>query len=176
VAGPSEARLTKTRWRRAGAGIVLAVALMASPLLVSPVEASRPLDEGTVTVRAMTRGQLQVLDLINRARTARGRRAISTNGLMNQKAMNWAVHLRSIQDLDHRAPPFGAPRGWCAAAENVGRSGDGGTILATHRAFMASSGHRTNILNGRYTDVGIGVARDRGGEWFVVHAFADLAC
>lgn len=39
---------------------------------------------------------------------------------------------------------------------------------------MNSSGHRKNILNPRWTAVGVGVARDQRGEYFVVHAFADF--
>lgn len=41
---------------------------------------------------------------------------------------------------------------------------------------MRSSGHRANILNSRWTAVGVGVARDQAGEYFVVHAFADFSC
>ena len=80
------------------------------------------------------------------------------------------------QCLEHRAAPYGLTRGWCAAAENVGRSGDGGTLGGVHTAFMNSSGHRANILNARWTDLGVGVARDARGEYFVVHVFADYTC
>ena len=41
---------------------------------------------------------------------------------------------------------------------------------------MRSSGHKHNIINGRWTAVGVGVANDRHGEYFVVHAFADFSC
>ena len=41
---------------------------------------------------------------------------------------------------------------------------------------MRSSGHRQNILNSRWTTLGVGVARDGSGEYFVVHTFADFSC
>ncbi len=162
------------RGRRFAAGLLLAATLVSTPSLAPPVAASTA---GKATVeRSMSRNQVQVLDLVNRARRSRGQRSLATNGLMNQRAQKWAEHLRSMQRLDHRAPPFGTPAGWCAAAENVGMSGNGGTILGTHKAFMRSSGHKHNILNGRWTAVGVGVARDRRGEYFIVHAFADFSC
>src|SRR5262245_24268130 len=163
-------------WKRTFGALALTVTLLVTLFGSTATAAASIAETKATTPRVMTRAQVQVLDLINRARASRGRRAIRTNGLMNKRAMNWADHLREIQRLDHRRPPFGVPAGWCAAAENVGRSGDGGTILATHRAFMNSSGHRDNILNARWTDVGVGVVRDRGGEWWIVHAFADFSC
>ena len=54
------------------------------------------------------------------------------------------------------------PRAW---GENVGLSG---TVFSMHRAFMRSSGHRGNILNGRYARVGIGMTRARGSVWATV--------
>jgi uncharacterized protein YkwD len=124
----------------------------------------------------MSHNQTVVVNQINRSRAAHRRRAISTNGYMNGKAVKWAEHLAACNCLEHRAPPFGVMRGWCGAAENVGRSGDGGTLGSVHTAFMRSRGHRDNILNPRWTDLGVGVARDRAGEYFVVHVFADYAC
>jgi uncharacterized protein YkwD len=163
--------------RRALAASVLAAALLLTPAAES-VASTRTAETSSTTtsVRAMNRNQLIVVGQVNRARRARDRRAIATNGLMNQRAMRWAARMAACNCLKHRAPPFGAPAGWCGAAENVGRSGNGGTLGDVHTAFMNSGGHRANVLNRTWTDLGVGVARDRAGEYFVVHAFADLAC
>jgi uncharacterized protein YkwD len=165
-----------TRWfGRVAATALLAMGLLASPALET-VATAQAESAPRLAPRAMTHYQRVVLDQVNRARTARSRRGISTNGLMNQGAQRWAEHLRSCQCLQHRSPPFGTPGGWCAAAENVGRSGNGRTLGSLHDAFMRSSGHRSNILNSGWTNVGIGVAKDRHGEYFVVQAFADFTC
>ncbi len=122
---------------------------------------------------------MTVLDQVNASRQAKGRRLLRTNGMMNQRAMNWARHLMSIQDCDqqpclvHRNLRTVALPGWYTVGENIGRSGNGNTLAALHRAFMTSSGHRHNILNRRWTDIGVGVVQDAQGEYFVVHAFAD---
>ena len=163
--------------RVVAASALLAVALMLMSALPTPAAATPVESTSTrLTPRVMTHGQTVVADQINRARTARNRRSIAINGLMRSKAQNWAEHLRACQCLQHRAAPFGTPPGWCAAAENVGRSGNGNTLGALHDAFMRSSGHRDNILNTRWTALGVGVAKDRHGEYFVVHAFADFSC
>jgi uncharacterized protein YkwD len=170
---------TTHRTRRGLAALLAATALFGLLALDAPAMArttDQPASTTRTTARAMTRNQSIVVGQVNRARTARDRRAIGTNGLMNQKANKWAAHLRDCQCLQHRAAPYGLTRGWCAAAENVGRSGDGGTLGGVHNAFMNSSGHRANILNPRWTDLGVGVARDGRGEYFVVHVFADYTC
>ena len=160
--------------------LIAAVALLAAflllmlPVLETPASATESAPR--VTGRSMSDSQQRVVNDINYSRQSKGKRNLTTNGLMNQRAQSWAQHLVNCQCLEHRAAPFGTPRGWCAAAENVGRSGNGGKLGHLHAAFMRSPGHRENILNSRYTAVGVGVARDRAGEYFVVHAFADFSC
>lgn len=164
---------TNRRVRRlAGAGL-LALSLLSTPAFDAPVGART---ESTTTARGITADQQAVVDQINQTRTAQGRRTLPINGVMSTRAQRWAEHLRDIQNLAHRPAPYGTPRGWCAAAENVGRSGNGGSLPVLHQAFMRSTGHRANILNRRWTAVGVGVAQDGQGEYFVVHAFADFTC
>jgi len=38
------------------------------------------------------------------------------------------------------------------------------------RALMASSGHRANILDARFTYIGLGAVRS-GGHWYAVEEF-----
>lgn len=56
---------------------------------------------------------------------------------------------------------------WEAVGENVGVGPDLATL---HGAFLDSPAHRTNLLDGRYLEVGIGLAR-RGGHLWVVEVF-----
>jgi uncharacterized protein YkwD len=164
----------RPRFRRAATAALLAALLLTPPMLDAPASAAASTTR--VTARSMNASQQRVVNDINYSRRAKGKRSLRTNGLMNQRAQNWARHLVSCQCLQHRSGPYGAPSGWCAAAENVGRSGNGGRLGALHAAFMRSSGHRQNILNSRWTTLGVGVARDGSGEYFVVHAFADFSC
>jgi hypothetical protein len=61
------------------------------------------------------------------------------------------------------------PGKWYAAGENVGMGPDCQSI---HDAFMASPGHRANILDRDYNQVGVGVALDEHGTVYVTEDFA----
>lgn len=50
--------------------------------------------------------------------------------------------------------------GWTVAGENVGM---GPSVYKLHKAFMASSGHKANILGRAYRRVGIGFAWNEAG-------------
>jgi hypothetical protein len=54
-------------------------------------------------------------------------------------------------------------------AENVGY---GGSVSVVHDALMASPGHRENILNSRYSHLGVGVVVQDGTVW-VAEVFMD---
>ena len=57
---------------------------------------------------------------------------------------------------------------WSAAAENVGRSSSVEDI--TNR-LIASSTHRANMLSGKYTHSGVGVAKAKDGTVYAVQLF-----
>jgi uncharacterized protein YkwD len=48
---------------------------------------------------------------------------------------------------------------WTTLGENVGM---GGTVSQLHKAFMASPGHKANILSSAYKHVGVGTVEDHG--------------
>ena len=59
-----------------------------------------------------------------------------------------------------------------AAAENIAM-GDKGIPLGTiMQAWMDSKGHAENILNTDYTDIGVGIARDKMGALYFTQVFA----
>lgn len=51
---------------------------------------------------------------------------------------------------------------WSVLAENVGKARG---VRQMHRAFMKSSLHRSNILDGVFGRVGVGVIKARGRVW-----------
>ncbi len=65
-----------------------------------------------------------------------------------------AERMADRSDLFHNPDLGGSVSHWSALAENVGYGPD---VAAIHTAFMNSPGHRTNILNAKYTEVGVGV-------------------
>jgi len=77
----------------------------------------------------------------------------------------------------HRSPTTGLASDRLAAAsyharrhgENLARNDSLGGAEAS---LLASVGHRANLLEPRFTKVGVGLARDRDGAWFVTQLFA----
>lgn len=145
--------------------------LLAGTLLVGAMfAASAPADLAGAAPRAVSADQERVRELVNGTRGGNGQRGLTMDRVFADRALNWARELARCQCLKHRNGPYGAPAGWYAAAENVGR---GWSLEQVHRAFLGSSGHRANILTARFTHIGTGVARSASGEIFVVQAFMD---
>lgn len=74
-------------------------------------------------------------------------------------------HSRTMADqgrLHHNPRLASDVTNWQRVAENVGFGRD---VRVTHDAFMASDGHRANILDPRVTEIGIGVVTRDGRRW-----------
>jgi uncharacterized protein YkwD len=92
-----------------------------------------------------------VLDDINQSRSESGLPALRENYVLDVKADNWAQHLRNVCALSHSTLSDGAPPSWRKLGENVGYGGD---IDQVHTAYLNSPGHRANILDPGFTQVG----------------------
>ena len=116
----------------------------------------------------MMSGQQQtVLDQLNWDRALNGRRTLPTHDALNAKAQSWAEKIARDGSLSHSNLRSGLPSCWSSAGENVGY---GSSIAAVERAYMASSGHRANILNTSWDYAGVGYARS-GSRVYTVHVF-----
>jgi uncharacterized protein YkwD len=105
------------------------------------------------------------------------------------KAQSWAQHLTdtsggncSMATLSHSDLRDGAPAGWRMLGENVGcriAPGDVASSVAPLQAsFMASPGHRANIMNASYNAGGMGLASAPaavGNGWIVVYEAQEFA-
>lgn len=110
----------------------------------------------------------QVLDLHNQERAANGLPPLSLNDCLSGIAQPWADHMAATGDLRHNDLGRLTACGGSAWGENIGYDS---SIPAVHAAWMGSSGHRANILNPRYTQVGIGVSHAADGTVWVAVDF-----
>lgn len=94
------------------------------------------------------------VSLINATRAANGLAPLSTDSGLSAFAQNHSQNMAAAGEIFHSPNLGSASTGWDALGENVGK---GGTASALHDAFMASSGHRANIL-GDWNYIGVGTA------------------
>lgn len=121
--------------------------------------------ESSVTER------LSVLQMVNDSRTSAGLPALRNNWILDIKADNWAKHLRDICDLEHSKLSDNAPNEWLKLGENVGY---GGSIAQVHEAYLNSPGHRANIMDASFSQMGTAAVWgtcDGYRRIFTVHEF-----
>lgn len=116
------------------------------------------------------------LDRTNGYRSSVGVRGLQENDTLTQKAEAWARHMASTGRLEHSNLSSGlSGLHWKALGENVGYSSPTSNTLKTiHDMFIRSAGHRANLVNSRYTHMGVGVAKDSRGRIWVAEVFAQL--
>jgi len=99
---------------------------------------------------------------INASRRAAGRAPLAVAGDLVSVARAQAKRMAAKQQLYHNPSLASSVKGWTVVGENVGYGPDVSTL---HRAFMGSSSHRANILDKRFTQVGVGVVVVGGTIW-----------
>lgn len=85
-------------------------------------------------------------------------------------AQSWSEQMARTLSLEHN-PSYASwlPTGWSRAGENVGYAYDDTTL---NDAWVASSGHRENMLNPAFTHVGIGWVQSGDGRIWGTQDFA----
>jgi hypothetical protein len=107
------------------------------------------------------------LSKINASRAAAGLASVSVHSDLVPDARAHSAEMMAAGNIYHTSPLSAVASGWEALAENVGA---GPSVDSLHAAFMASSGHRRNIL-GDYNYVGIGVSQSDSGQLWVTVIF-----
>ncbi|MGH2678423.1 MAG: CAP domain-containing protein [Actinomycetota bacterium] len=117
---------------------------------------------------APTAKEQALLDMVNRARHARGLAPLALRDDLVRMAHRHSAKMARRGVLYHHGClacrfPSGS---WQALAENVGTAG---SLRRIHRMMMGSAAHRVNILGG-FDAVGLGVVK-RGGRYWVTEIF-----
>jgi len=114
------------------------------------------------------------LDRTNSLRGSVGAPALKEHDTLTRKAEAWAQHMASTGELSHSNLAEGlSSLSWTRLGENVGYSSrTSDTLLYLHKAFVASPPHRANLVDKRFTHMGVGVATDKAGTVWVAEVFA----
>lgn len=112
----------------------------------------------------------EVIRLVNEIRTQNGLKALTANWELSRVARYKSQDMVDNRYFSHTSPTYGSPfqmikafgLSYRTAGENIayGQS----TPRAVVNAWMNSSGHRANILNASYTQIGVGYVA-KGHYW-----------
>lgn len=107
----------------------------------------------------------------NAERTSRGIAALASDPCLDQLAQAWADHMAAT-GLAHNPSGLSDAKA-CTGGRNAGENvAYNFSLDQVHATWMASTPHRTNMLNPAYSLVGIGVAQRADGSYWVVVDFA----
>ncbi len=112
----------------------------------------------------------QVVVLVNEQRAANGLAPLTLNEKLSDVARAKSQDMHDNNYFSHTSPTYGSPFdmlktfgiSYRAAGENIAMGY--ATPQAVVNGWMNSAGHRANILNGSYTQIGVGYVAD-GHYW-----------
>ena len=159
---------------RAPLPVLLATLALIAPTVGQAQAASPPCAGANVAPTAQNVDQVRIatLCLLNRERTRRGLKRLSESPQLRKSAQGFSQNMVNQNFFDHVSPSgstlLSRVRSGTAYLQNVRAyalgeniawgTGEYATPAETMKSWMASPGHRHNILNGRFRHVGIGIA------------------
>ncbi|MGW7029859.1 CAP domain-containing protein [Streptomyces xanthophaeus] len=123
---------------------------------------------GTVNADA----ESAVLSLVNKERKAAGCDPLTANAKLNAAARAYSDTMARSGVMSHTGPDGStmtsrveaAGYAWSRLGENIARGqSDADAVM---NAWMNSSGHRANILNCDFREIGVGLHKGDGGPWW----------
>jgi uncharacterized protein YkwD len=135
----------------------------------------------SVTIRVVNSFDIErliksVFELTNQERVYAGLNALTYNNILENGAMIRAEEI--IGSFSHTRPDgsrfytvFNDTYSFHLMGENLAAGFNSASAVVS--GWMNSEGHRANILNEGYTQIGIGIAKDKDGRIYWVQIFAD---
>ncbi len=119
----------------------------------------------------------EVIRLVNIERGKRGLAPVTGNWQLSRVARYKSTDMRDKNYFSHYSPTYGDPFKmmhdfgitFYAAGENIAMGQP--TPQAVMTAWMNSQGHRANILNPQYNEIGVGVAKTQNGTIYWTQEF-----
>lgn len=109
--------------------------------------------------------ELEVIRLVNQVRGNAGLHPLTINSTLSAAARLKSTDMRNNNYFSHTSPIYGTPEqllqrfgvDYRSLGENI--AGGQPTPKDVMRAWMNSPGHRANILDPEFTDIGVGYAK-----------------
>lgn len=155
---------------------------------VTPTEPSAPVNPTTPVEKETPKTEVpsdtaigsyeqQVVNLVNKERAAVGLPALKVNTKLSGVAELKAEDLRDKNYFAHNSPTYGSPFDmmkqygvkYTTAGENIAKGQK--TPESVMNGWMNSQGHKENILNANFTEIGVGYVTDSNGTTYWVQMF-----
>lgn len=141
----------------------------------TPRQSTRPTPSASSTPRtqpAPTGAVAQVVALVNKERAEAGCGPLAEDPDLNEAAQGHSEDMDARDFFDHTNPDGAGPGQritaagytWSTYGENIARGQQ--TPEAVMDSWMNSPGHRANILNCSFKDIGVGIHKALGGPWW----------
>lgn len=119
----------------------------------------------------------KVIDLVNQQRANNGLQALKANWEVCRVARYKSQDMIDKKYFAHQSPTYGSPFNmmesfgikFSAAGENIAYGQR--TPQEVMNSWMNSPGHRSNILNPTYNQIGVGVAKASNGTYYWTQMF-----
>ena len=123
---------------------------------------------------SISTGEKQLANLINKERIKNGLKPLKINLKLSNIAEKKSRDMYENSYFSHISPTFGKTFNllktsglkYTYAAENIARTQ---SVSRAHSGFMKSAGHKANILNPKFTEIGIGIVGDKYTELFIAN-------
>ena len=127
---------------------------------------------------AITPAEQRILELTNDARKEHKLRPLKTSALLFKIAQAHSENMAKQEKMDHfldgKTPGQRARAGgyvYARIQENIAMGDPQVPLEDLMKAWMASKGHRENILNDVCTEIGLGIAKDKDGKVYYTQMF-----
>ena len=134
-------------------------------------------DNNSGNTNGFSKEQVEVLNLVNKERKANGLKPLTLNKELSNVANIKSRDMIEKGYFDHTSPTYGSPFdmmkkfniSYNTAGENIAMGQK--TPSEVMNSWMNSSGHRANILNSTYTELGVGIQKDSNGTIYWTQMF-----
>ena len=117
----------------------------------------------------MSPEQRELIDATNRFRVQHGRAPLRPSASLNRLAQNWSATLARTGSFHHN-PILKTPR-YMGIGENIYMAPYAFNADDAIKAWANSPGHRRNMLNASYAEIGVGITTTPNGTTYVVQNF-----
>ncbi|MFA6940639.1 MAG: SafA/ExsA family spore coat assembly protein [Clostridiaceae bacterium] len=129
------------------------------------------------TINDIKAQENEVIRLVNVERTKRGLSPLKANWQVSRIARYKSKDMADLNYFSHYSKTYGSPFDmleafgvrFSAAGENIASGQTTPAQVVT--AWMNSPGHRSNILSPSYTEIGVGLAKNRSGKCYWTQMF-----